>query len=424
MANLKVTLKNNSGDVLNARTLAELVTNANGDTLEDVEAGAEVNRISTIKVNGSAQTIVNKEVNLDTYTKNDIDTALGGKQNTIDSSHKLGADLVDDSTSTNKFVTASDKTTWSGKQDAISDLSEIRSNASDGAAAKTAVDAMGDIVSHDADEFAEASHTHTSSEITDLSTTIATAISGKADSATTLAGYGITDAYTKTQVDAKLTSTYKAAGSAATVSALGTLDAAHEGYVYNMTAQFTTTSDFVEGSGKKHPAGTNVAIVNTAAANETPVYKYDVMAGFVDTSDYDTHIADTDIHVTTSDKSTWSGKQDALSASNKLDPAYIDTDASNRFVTDTEKSTWSGKQDAITGAATSIVSSDLTASKAMVSDANGKVAVSSVTSTELGYLSGVTSAIQTQINGKADSATTLAGYGIVDGVTYEVIDED
>lgn len=61
-----------------------------------------------------------------------------------------------------------------------------------------------------------------------------------------------------------------------------------------------------------------------------------------------------------------------------------------------------GKQATITGGATSITSSNLTASRALVSDGSGKVAVSSVTSTELGYLSGVTSAIQTQLN-------TLAG---------------
>jgi len=41
------------------------------------------------------------------------------KQNTIDSSHKLSADLVDDSTTTNKFVTAAEKTSWNGKQDAL-----------------------------------------------------------------------------------------------------------------------------------------------------------------------------------------------------------------------------------------------------------------------------------------------------------------
>ena len=63
-----------------------------------------------------------------------------------------------------------------------------------------------------------------------------------------------------------------------------------------------------------------------------------------------------------------------------------------------------GAQPTITGGATTIASSNLTASRALVSDANGKVAVSAVTSTELGYLDGVTSAIQAQLNGKAASS--------------------
>ena len=62
----------------------------------------------------------------------------------------------------------------------------------------------------------------------------------------------------------------------------------------------------------------------------------------------------------------------------------------------------SGKQNTITGGATTITSSDLTASRALVSNSSGKVAVSATTSTELGYVSGVTSAIQTQLNNKAD----------------------
>lgn len=61
------------------------------------------------------------------------------------------------------------------------------------------------------------------------------------------------------------------------------------------------------------------------------------------------------------------------------------------------------KQDTITGAATTITADNLTASRALASDGSGKVAVSSVTSTELGYLSGVTSAIQTQINGRVSA---------------------
>ena len=49
-----------------------------------------------------------------------------------------------------------------------------------------------------------------------------------------------------------------------------------------------------------------------------------------------------------------------------------------------------GAQAAITGAATTVTSSNLTASRALVSDVSGKIAVSTVTSTELGYLSGIT----------------------------------
>lgn len=76
----------------------------------------------------------------------------------------------------------------------------------------------------------------------------------------------------------------------------------------------------------------------------------------------------------------------------------------------------SGKQDTITGGASSITTANLTANRALVSDASGKVATNAVTSTELGYLSGVTSAIQTQLAGKFNNPTgTAADYVAGDG---------
>lgn len=63
-----------------------------------------------------------------------------------------------------------------------------------------------------------------------------------------------------------------------------------------------------------------------------------------------------------------------------------------------------GKQASITGGASTITSSNLTASRALVSNSSGKVTVSTITSTELGYLDGVTSNIQTQLNNKLSSA--------------------
>lgn len=72
-----------------------------------------------------------------------------------------------------------------------------------------------------------------------------------------------------------------------------------------------------------------------------------------------------------------------------------------------------GKQNTITGGASSITASNLTANRALISNGSGKVAVSAVTSTELGYLSGTTSKIQTQIDSKqptvTGAATTITG---------------
>lgn len=79
-------------------------------------------------------------------------------------------------------------------------------------------------------------------------------------------------------------------------------------------------------------------------------------------------------------------------------------------------------QAAITGGASTIVTSNLTANRALISNASGKVAVSAVTSTELGYLDGVTSAIQTQLNSKLaatsyTAADVLAKLLTVDGAS-------
>ncbi len=61
---------------------------------------------------------------------------------------------------------------------------------------------------------------------------------------------------------------------------------------------------------------------------------------------------------------------------------------------------------------------DLTASRALASDSNGDVSVTSVTATELGYLDGVSSAIQTQLDAKhatIDSSNRLNANLVGDG---------
>jgi hypothetical protein len=56
----------------------------------------------------------------------------------------------------------------------------------------------------------------------------------------------------------------------------------------------------------------------------------------------------------------------------------------------------------------------ITASKALASDANGLPVASTTTAAELGYVSGVTSAIQTQLNSKAPVASTPSIVAAVD----------
>ena len=96
------------------------------------------------------------------YTEAEIDTKLGNKQNALNT-NQLNA--------VNSGITSAKVTQYdnyaSNKQDMISDLETIRDGASKGA---TALQEHQDI-------------------------------SGKADKATTLAGYGIENAYTKTEVD-------------------------------------------------------------------------------------------------------------------------------------------------------------------------------------------------------------------------------
>ena len=95
------------------------------------------------------------------------------------------------------------------------------------------------------------------------------------------AGYISEDA-----IDAKISAAVSGAlipsGSVAFAS-LPSAGSANLNKIFNITDAFTTTSDFVEGSGHAYPAGTNVAIINVGTEN-SPVYKYDTYTGTFDFS--------------------------------------------------------------------------------------------------------------------------------------------
>lgn len=133
---------------------------------------------------------------------------------------------------------------------------------------------------------------YTKSEIDGKGFLVDSDIENKADKATTLAGYGIADAYTKTEtyaktevynkteVDGKLSSVYKPAGNT-TFANLPTPSASNLGNVYSMNEAFTTDDRFLASEPTQYPIGTNVVVVQVDNA-----YYFDVLAGFVDLSGY------------------------------------------------------------------------------------------------------------------------------------------
>ena len=91
-------------------------------------------------------------------------------------------------------------------------------------------------------------------------------------------------------------------------------------------------------------------------------------------------------------------------------------------VTSSIQTQLNNKQATISGAATTITDSNLTVNRALISNGSGKVAVSAVTSTELGYLDGVTSAIQSQLDAKVPTSRTINGKALSANITLSASD--
>lgn len=129
-----------------------------------------------------------------------------------------------------------------------------------------------------------ASHTHNNKTVLDGITSAKIEawdkVANKADAATTLAGYGITDAYTKTEIDGKLGGAFHYKGTKENFAALiADVTEPSVGDVYNIQ-----TAGGTDSQGVAIKAGDNV-VCKTAKTGDTAA-EWDVLAGTVDLSAY------------------------------------------------------------------------------------------------------------------------------------------
>ena len=163
-------------------------------------------------------------------------------------------------------VTPANKTTWNGKQDAISDLETIRNNASSGATAYSNVNSL-----------SAATTAHTG----DNTSHITSAERAAWNNAIT----GVSAGGTNVTVTNKVAAVPSASSS---------------------TFGVVKTGDFLTNTNGSIAVSTGTTNTTVAVGNHTH-------SNYATQANFTAHTADTTAHVTTSEKSTWNGKQDAIS---------------------------------------------------------------------------------------------------------------
>lgn len=150
---------NQKADTSTVATLSETVDN-NYNTLDskiDSTQTALENDISALetdlneKINNEQSARIEADNTLDTK----IDTHIADKTNPHEvTKAQVGLGNVDNTSDLDKPISTATQTALNGKQNTINDLSEIRSNASNGKSAYNTIQTYGDIVTYDASSFA------------------------------------------------------------------------------------------------------------------------------------------------------------------------------------------------------------------------------------------------------------------------------
>ena len=241
MTDKNIKLVDTLGNTLFPKTKASIVENDEGLTLGGVEANAQENKIETITVNGKELTIVNKVVDIEISSASEYSLQKNATADTgyvasyqltkdgvaIGEKINIPKDLVVESGSVKECTTANSPVSGYSVGDKYIDL--VLANATDEhiyilvsdlidvytagtgivvtdntIAIDTSTVATKTDLSSKQDSLTTAQLNAVNSGVTSAKITTydgyATTIAQKADKATTLAGYGITDAVTQTQL--------------------------------------------------------------------------------------------------------------------------------------------------------------------------------------------------------------------------------
>lgn len=276
------------------------------------------------------------------------------------------------------------------------DAEETRAKAAEKAITDT-LDTYGDVVTHDADEFATAAQgtlADTALQPADLGNATLTIKKNNTSVGTFTANsktdtdINITVPTTAADVDALPDSTKYAA------SISMSLDSA----TYILTVQL------------KDQDGNNIGSSQTI---DLPLESVIVNGSYDSTTKSIILVLDSGDTITIPVGDLVSGLQTEITSSNKLDADLVDDSTStNKFVTASEKTAWNGKQNAITGAISNMLYSNSPTGRVVISDSYGKLATSAVTALELQKLTGVTTNVQQVGNlvTSVDSSSTDSQY--------------
>ena len=384
-----------------------------------------------------------------------VSEALALKANTADVYTQTAAD--------GKFALKTDVSTISGKipEEASTENKLVDKNAMNTAlAGKANTSDLGTMASKNADDYSTTEEANALYAPASISTTI----EGKADKAETLAGYGITDAYTKSQVDTELgkkldsttaSSTYATQSSVSTISGKIPEAASTDNLLVDTNAMNTALAGKANKAeiytkGEVDAKVSSVYKYKGSVANEAALPKdsnttgdvynvedtgmnyawngtaWDKLGGDIDLTSY---LTKESAETTYAKKSEIANKADKATtlAGYGIEDAYtkshVDTELGKKLDTTTATSTYAtittvnGIEEVIPEEASSdnqLVTSDTLSEYSTKSVADTLYAAKSVEST--------VSSLSTKVDGKADKATTLEGYGITDAYTSEEVD--